>query len=61
MPNVLNTSMRMTNSRAFYVGGVPHQGGTLVFKLVPDFSPYIEAPHSERAASPETQKATGKR
>jgi hypothetical protein len=61
MPEVLNTSMRMSNSRAFYVGGVPHQGGTLIFKLVPDFSAYIEPPAREQAASPETRKATGKR
>ena len=61
MPEVINTSMRMANSRAFYVGGVPHQGGTLVFKLVPDFSAYIESPPSQRAATPEATKATGKR
>ena len=61
MPDVLNTSMRMANSRAFYVGGVPHGHGTLVFKLVPDFSAYVEAPQTERAASPQTQKAKGGR
>jgi hypothetical protein len=61
MPEVLNTSMRMSNSRAFYVGGVPHQGGTLIFKLVPDFTAYIEPPARAQAASPETRKATGKR
>ena len=60
MPEVLNTSMRMANSRAFYVGGVPYEGGTLVFKLVPEFSAYVEAP-VERAATPETQKAKGQR
>jgi len=56
MPELLNTSMRMANSRAFYVGGVPYEGGTLVFKLVPEFSAYVEAP-VERAATPETKKA----
>ncbi len=60
MPELLNTSMRMSNSRAFYVGGVPYEGGTLVFKLVPEFSAYIESP-VERAQSPQTQKASGKR
>ena len=60
MPELLNTSMRMSNSRAFYVGGVPYQGGTLVFKLVPEFSAYVESP-VERAQSPDTQKASGKR
>ena len=61
MPEVLNTSMRMANSRAFYVGGVPYEGGTLVFKLVPEFSAYVESPATERAASPETKKASGGR
>ncbi len=61
MPQLLNTSMRMANSRAFYVGGVPYEHGTLVFKLVPEFSAYIEAPPSARAASPETTKAKGGR
>jgi hypothetical protein len=61
MPELLNTSMRMANSRAFYVGGVPYEQGTLVFKLVPEFSAYIEPPATERAASPETRKAKGGR
>ena len=60
MPELLNTSMRMANSRAFYVGGVPYQGRTLVFKLVPEFSAYVEAP-VERAATPETTKAKSAR
>jgi hypothetical protein len=62
MPELLNTSMRMSNSRAFYVGGVPYEGGTLVFKLVPEFSAYIESP-VERAETPQTHKAraSGKR
>jgi hypothetical protein len=59
MPEVLNTSMRLSNSRAFYVGGVPHGHGTLVFKLVPDFTPYIEAPPAQRAATPDTRKTSG--
>jgi hypothetical protein len=61
MPELLNTSMRLANSRAFYVGGVPYGDGTLVFKLVPEFSAYVEAPAIERAASPETRKANGGR
>jgi hypothetical protein len=60
MPELLNTSMRMANSRAFYVGGVPYEGGTLVFKLVPEFSAYVEAP-VERAATPQATKAKGSR
>jgi hypothetical protein len=60
MPELLNTSMRMSNSRAFYVGGVPYQDGTLVFKLVPEFGAYIETP-IERAQTPDTQKAGSKR
>lgn len=60
MPELLNTSMRMANSRAFYVGGVPYGGGTLVFKLVPEFSAYVEAP-VERAATPQTTKAKSAR
>ena len=38
MPDVLNTSMRLANSRAFYIGGVRLGEDTLVFKLVPEFS-----------------------
>ncbi len=57
MPELLNTSMRMANNRAFYVGGVPYENGTLVFKLVPEFSAYVEAPAVDRPASPETRKA----
>jgi hypothetical protein len=60
MPELLNTSMRMSNSRAFYVGGVPYEGGTLVFKLVPEFSAYIESP-VERAQTPDTRKTGSKR
>ena len=60
MPELLNTSMRLSNSRAFYVGGVPYEGGPLVFKLVPEFSAYIESPVT-RPQSPETRKASGKR
>lgn len=61
MPELLNTSMRMANNRAFYVGGVPYGDGTLVFKLVPEFSAYVEAPALERSAPPETQKAKSDR
>lgn len=61
MPEVLNTSMRLSNSRAFYVGGVPHDHGTLVFKLVPEFSAYIEPTPTKRAATPDTKKASGER
>ncbi len=60
MPELLNTSMRMANSRAFYVGGVPYEGGTLVFKLVPEFSAYVESP-VERAATPQATKAKDRR
>jgi len=59
VPELINTSMRMANNRAFYVGGVAYRGGTLVFKLVPEFSAYVAAPEVERAASPETRKAKG--
>ena len=41
MPDVLNTSMRLANSRAFYIGGVRLGEDTLVFKLVPEFSEYV--------------------
>jgi hypothetical protein len=60
MPELLNTSMRMANSRAFYVGGVPYEGGTLVFKLVPEFSAYVESP-AERAAKPQATEAKDSR
>ena len=52
MPDVLNTSMRMANSRAFYVGGVKLGEGTLVFKLVPEFSEYVSAPDTNVAGTP---------
>ena len=51
MPDVLNTSMRMANSRAFYVGGVKLGGDTMVFKLVPEFSEYV-APADTNVAGP---------
>ena len=61
MPELLNTSMRMANNRAFYVGGVPYQNGTLVFKLVPEFSAWVEAPAAGGADPPETRKARSDR
>ncbi len=61
MPEVLNTSMRMSNSRALYVGGVDYGDGTLIFKLVPEFGAYIDAPAVARPASPRTQPAGDKR
>ena len=42
MPDVVNTSMRLANSRAFYVGGVHLGADTIVFKLVPEFSAYVD-------------------
>ena len=51
----------MANNRAFYVGGVPYQNGTLVFKLVPEFSAYVEAPAAGRPDPPETRKARSDR
>jgi hypothetical protein len=61
IPEVLNTSMRMSNSRAFYVGGVEGPNGTLILKLVPDFSAYIVKKDGRPAASPQTQPALGRR
>lgn len=61
MPEVLNTSMRMSNSRALYVGGVGYGDGTLIFKLVPEFSAYIKPPALARPAPPQTQPAVDKR
>jgi hypothetical protein len=46
MPDVLNTSMRLANSRAFYIGGVRMGEDTMVFKLVPEFSDYVSTPSS---------------
>jgi hypothetical protein len=54
MPDVLNTSMRLANNRAFYVGGPRLDGGTLVFKLVPEFGPYIDTSPPRTAAAPPT-------
>jgi len=50
MPNLVNTSMRMANSRAFYFGGPRHDGKVLVFKLVPQFSAYVQAKPTGPAA-----------
>jgi hypothetical protein len=52
MPDVLNTSMRMSNSRAFYVGGVKLGEDTMVFKLVPEFSEYVSPPTASVAGTP---------
>ncbi|MFI5315723.1 MAG: hypothetical protein ACHQ6T_08475 [Myxococcota bacterium] len=52
MPDVLNTSMRLANNRAFYVGGPRLDKGTLVFKLVPEFAPYIDTSPPRTAAAP---------
>ena len=52
MPDVLNTSMRMANSRAFYVGGVKLGGDTMVFKLVPEFSEYVPPADANVAGTP---------
>ena len=64
MPDVVNTSMRLANSRAFYVGGVPLDGDTLVFKLVPEFAAYVDRNSPRTAgvpAAPTVDKASGKR
>jgi hypothetical protein len=61
IPEVLNTSMRMSNSRAFYVGGVEGPDGTLILKLVPEFSAYIGDSAPRPAAPPQTQPALGRR
>jgi hypothetical protein len=52
MPDVLNTSMRLANSRAFYIGGVRLGEDTLVFKLVPEFSEYVSPPNANVAGTP---------
>jgi hypothetical protein len=52
MPDVLNTSMRLANSRAFYIGGVRLGEDTLVFKLVPEFSEYVALPDANVAGTP---------
>ncbi|HTO06118.1 MAG TPA: hypothetical protein VMR86_03600 [Myxococcota bacterium] len=52
MPDVVNTSMRLANSRAFYVGGVRMGNDTLVFKLVPEFTPYVSSPDTRTASRP---------
>lgn len=61
MPEVLNTRMRLSNSRALYVGGVGYGDGTLVFKLVPEFSAYLDGPAPKPVPAPQTQPAVGKR
>lgn len=52
MPDVVNTSMRLANSRAFYVGGVRLGEDTLVFKLVPEFAPYVTKDEPRTAGNP---------
>jgi hypothetical protein len=64
MPEVVNTSMRLANSRAFYVGGVRFGDDTLVFKLVPEFAAYVDhnAPRSVGLPStPNVNQAGNKR
>jgi len=64
MPDVVNTSMRLSDHRPFYVGGVRMDQGTLVFKLVPEFSAYVGEPDQTRMAdqpnSPTAQPASSK-
>jgi hypothetical protein len=52
MPDVLNTSMRLANSRAFYVGGVKLGEDTMVFKLVPEFGEYVPPANTNVAGTP---------
>ena len=52
MPDVVNTSMRLANNRAFYLGGPRFGSDTLVFKLVPEFTPYISSPDTRTASRP---------
>ena len=64
MQDLVNTSMRLANSRAFYMGGVHLADGTLVFKLVPEFSAYIDknAPRTAGIPSlPNVSKVNEKR
>lgn len=64
MPEVVNTSMRLANSRAFYVGGVRLGDDTLVFKLVPEFTAYVDKNSPRTAGVPSTpnvSKASRKR
>jgi hypothetical protein len=64
MPDVVNTSMRLANSRAFYVGGVRLGDDTLVFKLVPEFAAYVDRNSPRTAgvpAAPTVDKASGRR
>ncbi|HTO51791.1 MAG TPA: hypothetical protein VMR50_00275 [Myxococcota bacterium] len=58
MPDVVNTSMRLANSRAFYVGGVRLGEDTLVFKLVPEFAPYVSSPETRSAGVPSAPNVT---
>ena len=64
MPDVVNTSMRLSDHRAFYVGGVRMDQGTLVFKLVPEFSAYVGEPNqthlADQPVSPTVQPASSK-
>jgi len=64
MPDVVNTSMRLANSRAFYVGGVRLGQDTLVFKLVPEFTPYVSSPDTRtasRPAAPDVKRASDRK
>jgi hypothetical protein len=58
MPDVVNTSMRLANDRAFYVGGVRLGEDTLVFKLVPEFAPYMSSPETRTAGVPSVPDVT---
>jgi hypothetical protein len=64
MPDVVNTSMRLSDHRAFYVGGVRMDQGILVFKLVPEFSAYVGEPNqtnlADQPVAPTAQPASSK-
>jgi hypothetical protein len=62
IPNVVNTSMRLSDNRAVYIGGVrmdPQHGdqGTLVFQLIPKFSDYVGEENQTLADGPTTPTA----
>jgi hypothetical protein len=63
MTDVVNTSMRLANGRAFYFGGPALDKDTLVFKLVPEFAAYVTPRSAPQTASgpatPNVERASG--
>lgn len=54
MPDVVNTRLKMQNSRPMILGGVPHKDGFLIIEVLPEFTKYLVHPKPPERAGPRT-------